>query len=68
MSEKVAEYETSISSYLVEKVSCEVENRQLKRTLELSEKKVVLLENRLNEVASQQNELESELSQSRSFR
>ena len=36
LSEKLGEYETTINSILVEKVSYEIENRQLKKTLEMS--------------------------------
>lgn len=48
---KLVDLENTLNNILVEKVSLEVENKRLLKSIELSEKKLAMLGNRLIEVA-----------------
>lgn len=48
---KLVDYENTINNILVEKVTLDIENKRLSKQIELSEKKLNALGNRLIEVA-----------------
>jgi hypothetical protein len=48
---KLVDYENTINNILVEKVTLEIENKRLSKQIDLSEKKLNVLGNRLIEVA-----------------
>lgn len=48
---KVIDYEQRINNILVDKVTLEIENKQLQKSIELSERKIEALGSRLIEAA-----------------
>jgi hypothetical protein len=57
---KLVDYENTINSILVEKVTLDIENKRLCKQIELSEKKLNVLGTRLIEVARNRAEYDSD--------
>jgi hypothetical protein len=57
---KLVDYENTINSILVEKVTIDIENKRLCKQIELSEKKLNVLGTRLIEVARNRAEYDSD--------
>lgn len=57
---KLVDYENTINNILVEKVTLDIENKRLTKQIELSEKKLNALGNRLIEVARKRAEYDSD--------
>jgi hypothetical protein len=57
---KLVDYENTINNILVEKVTLDIENKRLAKQIELSEKKLNVLGNRLIEVARNRAEYDSD--------
>ena len=64
---KVIDYEQRINNILVDKVTLEIENKQLAKSIELSERKIEMLGSRLIEAARRRAEFQWEVRSDRYF-
>lgn len=48
---KLVEYENAMNNILVEKITLEIENKRMMKTIEISQKKMLILGNKLIEAS-----------------
>ena len=64
---KVIDYQQRINNILVDKVTLQIENKQLQKSIELSERKIEALGSRLIEAAKRRAEAQWEVRSDRYF-
>jgi hypothetical protein len=57
---KLVEYESAMNNILVEKITLEIENKRMAKAVELSERKVLILGNKLIDAVGKRPAQESE--------